>query len=120
MGAVSLATERCSQIKAACFAEVRGVFKADWERDCVKGVVCQCAQGVGLILACLKKQEVDARITSASSPAFGLGRFGCRAQLAVVLRRYLGVAGKKKQHCSAAPLVAGCRNVPRTLGEHPS
>lgn len=51
MGAIFRAAERCSQIKVARSAEVRGVFKADRECDCVKGVVCQCAQGVGLILA---------------------------------------------------------------------
>lgn len=57
------------------------MFKADGECDCVQGVVCQCAQGVGLILACPSKHtaEVDAvdrpagsSITSAASAALVL------------------------------------------------
>lgn len=42
-----------------CFYELEGVFKADCKSDFVKGAVCQCAQGVGLIMVCvLKKQMV--------------------------------------------------------------
>lgn len=38
--------------KPVCFFELQGVFKADCKSDFMKGAVCQCAQGVGLILVC--------------------------------------------------------------------
>lgn len=40
-----------------CFYELEGVFKADCKSDFVKGAVCQCAQGVGLIIVCVKKKK---------------------------------------------------------------
>lgn len=42
-----------------CLCELEGVFKVDCKSDFMKGAVCQCAQGVGLILvSVLKKQMV--------------------------------------------------------------